>query len=118
MLTTSNQQITIEICEDRWREFQRTWKLWLKHQSEVPNWFWNRKRQGPSADPEEMDAYFNSHPEMEIFREKGPDHQKLLEPLLGNNTALGRYAIGIREVLRSREAEKQWSLKSKFYDEL
>lgn len=107
--TTNMQWITLKICEDRWKSFRTMWRLWLKHQPKVPDWFWRSNRQGPGSDPEEMDAYFDTHPEMEAFRERGPEHQELLQPLLGHNTILGRYAGGLREAIRDMQSRKRLS---------
>lgn len=46
-----------------------------------------------------MNNYFQSHPEMAIFREQGPLYHSLLDRLLGGNQPFGFYARGSNNLL-------------------
>lgn len=80
----TNQLITREICENKWRVYRDMWRLWVKHQNQISGWTWDPDLRTYVNDPEVMDTYFSEHLEMKIFHMKGPPYDEKLEELLEN----------------------------------
>ncbi|OJD19677.1 hypothetical protein AJ78_00409 [Emergomyces pasteurianus Ep9510] len=88
----TSQSIIKVNCENRWRSIKRTWQLWTKHTSQTSGWTWDAARKTLQNSPDVMDTYFENHPEMEIFRHRGPANFELCEMLLSGKLATGQYA--------------------------
>ncbi|KAK2786567.1 hypothetical protein FQN53_006502 [Emmonsiellopsis sp. PD_33] len=89
----TTQDVKKPRCVARWKKIKRIWSLWLKHQSQISGWTWDPVLETYVTEPEIMDEYFRTHPEMQIFRHRGPPHRILLEQILTGQMATGSYAV-------------------------
>jgi hypothetical protein len=100
----TNQPVTREICDNRWRKFKSIWKLWNEHNSRVSKiWTWHGKWETYVTEEPASSEYFKVYPEMIRFRQYGPPYRDKLEELLDGGPVLGRYATsGGMDLLRDR----------------
>ncbi|KAI1974863.1 hypothetical protein LOZ53_002408 [Ophidiomyces ophidiicola] len=85
---STDQPMTREICDNRWRKIRTIWRLWERHKKQVADWTWNSHIETYVHNVEVTRDYFDRHPDLQIFRAHGPAHMDLLEKLMyGNPTS-------------------------------
>ncbi|KLJ11883.1 hypothetical protein EMPG_12976 [Blastomyces silverae] len=87
----TNQYITKEICDNRWRGIKTTWKKWCKHQQQISGWAFCQERMTYVNGIEVTSLYFNQHPDMRQFQHRGPAYPEITRELLDGRLATGGY---------------------------
>lgn len=105
--TMIRQSINRNICDNRWKHFKKTWKLWRKHLSQISDWTWDDNLETIVSTIKIMNTYFAKHSDMIQFRNANSKYWICLEKILRDRIVSENHEMRVKSFSTDTDQQKK-----------